>query len=90
MAQHGWCIPPTAYWSASSLGDAVGIVRNGTKWFKRADVSKKAATCGFVDFHMCRQHISSDYSLLPNKRAGGKKSDRRHVWDFMERGALSA
>ena len=28
---------------------------------------------------------SVKYSLLPNKRAGGKKSDRRRVWHFMER-----
>ena len=29
---------------------------------------------------------STKYSLLPNKRPGGKKSDKRRVWHFMERG----
>ena len=30
------------------------------------------------------------YSVLPNKRPGGKESDRRRVWHFMERWASSA
>ena len=58
-----------------------------------ASSSSSHSSAGVLDdeneqFQGVFSHLFPTYSLLPVKRAGGKKSDRRRVWHFMERRRL--
>ena len=47
--------------------------------------ARNAPVCQKLGVHRHLPNKAQPYFLLPNKRAGGKKSDRRRVWHFMDR-----
>ena len=81
-------------WNKNAEGYATRTVERVSDGIRRAVYMNKIAPQGVFELPVRDVPHSQDhfeeqqlwYSLLPASRAGGKKSDRRRGWHFMERG----